>query len=43
MVRDCKEKGIVDRDPILYTLLILVPLNIGAATNSTKTLEKGRL
>ena len=37
MIRDCKEKGRVDRDPILYTLLILVPLNIGAATNSTKT------
>jgi hypothetical protein len=37
MIRDFKEKGRLDRDPILYTILILVPLNIGAATNSTKT------
>jgi len=43
MIRDCKEKGMVDREPIIYTLVILVPLNIGADTNSTKTLEKGRL
>jgi len=43
MIRDCKEKGRLDRDPILYTILILVPLNIGAATNSTKTLEEGHL
>ena len=25
MIRDCKEKGRLDRDPILYTILILVP------------------
>gem|GEM_PF-3109197 len=43
MIRDCKAKGRLDRDPIPYTILILVPLNIGAATNSTTTLEKGRL
>ncbi len=43
MIRDCKEKRRLDRDPILYTILILVPLNIGAATNSTKTLEEGHL
>jgi hypothetical protein len=43
MIRDCKEKGRLDRDPIPYTILILVALNIGGATNSTTTLEKGRL
>ena len=26
LIRDCKEKGRLDRDPILYTILILVAI-----------------